>query len=157
MRKEKFSRQFKKRKLNCDMEKTLTKKQACMFLKKLVHLVACAHMLVAVPLKFVNTRALRGGAGEGGSWPLHTHFKDSFGFFGPSMAFLGVRGVLEMIVSHRAPSSLNMSSYRAIWTHFRPNFIFVWPKHLDYQKSKLFLKSKSPHLASLINIWYMGR
>ena len=24
-----------------------------------------------------------------------------------------------MIVSHRAPSSLNMSSYRAIWTHFR--------------------------------------
>ena len=29
-----------------------------------------------------------------------------------------------MIVSHRAPSSLNMSSYRAIWTHFRPNSIF---------------------------------
>ena len=25
-----------------------------------------------------------------------------------------------MILSHRAPSSLNMSSYRAIWTHFRP-------------------------------------
>ena len=31
-----------------------------------------------------------------------------------------------MIVSHRAPSSLNMSSYRAIWTHFRPIFmIFI--------------------------------
>ena len=26
-----------------------------------------------------------------------------------------------MILSHRAPSSLNMSSYRAIWTHFRSN------------------------------------
>ena len=26
-----------------------------------------------------------------------------------------------MILSHRAPSSLNMSSYGAIWTHFRPN------------------------------------
>ena len=37
------------------------------------------------------------------------------------MAFLGVKGVLKMIVSHRAPSSLNMSSYGAIWTHFRPN------------------------------------
>ena len=24
-----------------------------------------------------------------------------------------------MILSHRAPSSFNMSSYRAIWTHFR--------------------------------------
>ena len=31
-----------------------------------------------------------------------------------------------MIVSHRAPSSLNMSSYRARWTHFRPNsMIFI--------------------------------
>ena len=39
------------------------------------------------------------------------------------MALLGVKGVLEMILSHRAPSSLNMSSYRAIWTHFRSNSI----------------------------------
>ena len=31
-----------------------------------------------------------------------------------------------MIVSYRAPSSLNMSSYRAIWTHFRQNsMIFI--------------------------------
>ena len=37
------------------------------------------------------------------------------------MALVGVKGVLEMIVSHRAPSSFNMSSYRAIWTHFRQN------------------------------------
>ena len=28
---------------------------------------------------------------------------------------------LKMILSHRAPSSINMSSYRAIWTHFRSN------------------------------------
>ena len=37
------------------------------------------------------------------------------------MALLGAKGVLKMIVSHRTPSSLNMSSYGAIWTHFRPN------------------------------------
>ena len=37
--------------------------------------------------------------------------------------FWGRRGP-EMIGSHRAPSSLNMNSYQAIWTHFRPNFIF---------------------------------
>ena len=67
-----------------------------------------------------------------------------------------------MILSHRAPSSLNMSSYRAIWTHFRPNFIFFgrknlrsWPKISDCQKSKLFQKCKSPHLAILINIWHI--
>ena len=44
-----------------------------------------------------------------------------FGFVGPSMAFLGVRQVLGMIVSHRALFSLNMTSYRAIGTHFRQN------------------------------------
>ena len=31
----------------------------------------------------------------------------------------GVRRGLEIILSHMAPSCLNMSSYRAIWTHFR--------------------------------------
>ena len=41
------------------------------------------------------------------------------------MAILGVRKGLEMIVSHRAPSSLNMSSYRAIWTHFRSNSVII--------------------------------
>ena len=31
-----------------------------------------------------------------------------------------------MIVSHRAPSSLNMTPYRAIWIHFRPSsMIFI--------------------------------
>ena len=42
------------------------------------------------------------------------------------VALLGVKGGLEMIGSHRAPSSLNVSPYRAIWTHFRPIFmIFI--------------------------------
>ena len=68
---------------------------------------------------------------------------------------LGVRRGLKMIVSQRAPSSLNMSSYRAIWTHFRPNFILLGQKISDCQKSKLFLKCKSPHLAILINIWHI--
>ena len=33
-----------------------------------------------------------------------------------------------MILSHRALTSLNMSSYRAIWTRFGPNFMFFEPK-----------------------------
>ena len=46
--------------------------------------------------------------------------------FDDSMALFGVRRGPEMIVCHRAPSSLNMNSYRAIWTHFRPIFmIFI--------------------------------
>ena len=63
-----------------------------------------------------------------------------------------------MILSQRAPSSLNMSSYRAVWTHFRLNFIFfqrkipdLGPKILDF-----FLKCRSSHPAILINslhIW----
>ena len=57
-----------------------------------------------------------------------------------------------MIVRQRAPSSFNMSSYRAIWTHFRPNFICAGQKMSDQEKSKLFLKCKSPHLAILVNI-----
>ena len=35
-----------------------------------------------------------------------------------------------MILSHRAPSSFNMSSYRAIWTHFRPNSMILIQKYL---------------------------
>ena len=44
------------------------------------------------------------------------------------MAILGAKGDLKMIVSHRAPSNLNMSSYGAIWTHFRPNSIIFFQK-----------------------------
>ena len=55
-----------------------------------------------------------------------TDFKTFFGFFGFFIAPFWVRRGPEMIVSHRAPSSLNMSPYRAIWTHFRPNsMIFI--------------------------------
>ena len=62
------------------------------------------------------------------TWRKHNFFFffDSLVCFGPSMAFLGVRGALEMIVSHRAPSCLNMISYRAIGIHFRSNcMIFI--------------------------------
>ena len=41
----------------------------------------------------------------------------------------GVRRGLKIILSHRAPSSLSMTPYRAIWTHFSPNStIFMHPK-----------------------------
>ena len=50
---------------------------------------------------------------------------------GAAGLFLGVRKGLKMILSHMAPSCLNMSSYRAMWSHFRL-------KHLDVF-GKLFL------------------
>ena len=50
------------------------------------------------------------GGGGGGVLAFTRTFLDSFGFVGPSMAFLGVKGVLEMIVRHRVPFSLNVSS-----------------------------------------------
>ena len=57
-----------------------------------------------------------------------------FLFFGSFIAPFGVRRGLKMILSHRAPSSLNISPYRAIWTHFRPIFmIFI---HLILQTGK---------------------
>ena len=40
------------------------------------------------------------------------------------IALFGVRRGFKMILSQRATCCLNMSSYSAIWTHFRPNFIF---------------------------------
>ena len=54
--------------------------------------------------------------------------------FDDSMAPFGVRRGFKMIGSHRALSSLNMSSYRAIWTHFSPIFIFFI--HLIHQTGK---------------------
>ena len=41
----------------------------------------------------------------------------------------GVRRGFKMILSHRALPSFNMSSYRAIGTHFEPKFIFWNPKY----------------------------
>ena len=49
----------------------------------------------------------------------------SLGHFWIFICNFWVRRGLQMILRHRAPSSLNMSSYRAMWTHFKPNFIFV--------------------------------
>ena len=48
-----------------------------------------------------------------------TDFKTFLGILEVCIAPFGVRRGPDMIVSHRAPSSLNMSPYRAIWTHFR--------------------------------------
>ena len=57
---------------------------------------------------------------------LGAGFNIFFGFLVFFVAPFGVRRGPEMIVSHRAPSSPNMSSYRAIWTHFRQNsMIFI--------------------------------
>ena len=78
--------------------------------------------------------------------------------FGHFMGLFGVRRGFKMILSHRAPSSLNMSSYRAIWTHFRPNFIFFGPKNLRLPKIQTFPKmqiSSSSHSHKYLT--YMGR
>ena len=60
--------------------------------------------------------ALRGSIATDGNRLLLLKglFKELFwillDFVGPSVAFLGVKGVLEMIVRHRVPSSFNVSS-----------------------------------------------
>ena len=47
-----------------------------------------------------------------------------------------------MILSQRAPSSFNMGSYRAIWTHFRPNYM-IWGQKTEIHISEF---PKSPNL-----------
>ena len=44
---------------------------------------------------------------------------------------LGVGKDLEMILSHVAPSCLDMSLYRATWTHFKRNSVIFVSKCLD--------------------------
>ena len=61
--------------------------------------------------------------------------EEFFGQFWIFVALLGVKRVLEMMVSHRAPSSLNMSPYRPIWTHFRPIFMIFMDLILQTGKS----------------------
>ena len=70
----------------------------------------------------------------------------------------GVRRSLKMIPSRRAPSRVNTSPYRAIWTHFRPTFISVGQTtcQILVPKSKCFLLNGwALHLATLINIWHV--
>ena len=59
-----------------------------------------------------------------------TDFKTFFGFLGSYIAPFGARRGFKMILSHMALSSFNMSSYRAIWTHFRPNSMILIQKYL---------------------------
>ena len=47
-----------------------------------------------------------------------------------------------MILSHRALTSFNMSSYRAIGTHFEPKFIFLEPEISDPGLQILILSPK---------------
>ena len=71
------------------------------------------------------------------------------------IAPFGVRRGFKMILSHRARSSLNMSSYRAIWTHFGPNSIFCSRCDRTKKIRDFFLNCRYPHLATLINIWHV--
>ena len=92
------------------------------------------------------------------SWANSRRFFTFLRIFGHFMALFGVRRGFKMILSHRALTSLNMSSYRAIWTHFRPNFIFFGPKNLRLPKIQTFPKmqiSTSSH--SHKHLTYMGR
>ena len=57
-----------------------------------------------------------------------------------------VRRGVEMILSHMASSSLNMSLYRAIWTHFRSNSII--PEQIKSQNSYIWT-SRFPEHRSL--------
>ena len=66
-----------------------------------------------------------------------------------------------MIVSHRAPSSLNMSSYRAIWTNFKPNSIISEqikiPKsiHLNFQISGKYVLIREGIFPEIWKLRYM--
>ena len=60
-------------------------------------------------------------------WYLYlANFCDRLSIF---TALLGSVFFLEMIMSHRAPSSFTMSLYRVIWTHFRHISSIVIPVH----------------------------
>ena len=48
------------------------------------------------------------------NWPTLEDFLLFLQIFGHSIGLFGVRRGFKMILSHRAPSSLDMSSYRAI-------------------------------------------
>ena len=56
-------------------------------------------------------------------------FKTFFGFFGSYIAPFGARRGFKMILSYRAPSCLNMSSYRVIWTQFSSNSMILVQKY----------------------------
>ena len=49
--------------------------------------------------------------------------------FGPCMALLGLEIGLEMVLGHVALYSLNISSYRAICNHFRPEVADLLATH----------------------------
>ena len=96
-------------------------------------------------------------------------FLGDFGFFDNFWIFKAhfwVRRGPEMIVCHRPLTSLNMSPYRPIWTHFRPIFMIfidlilqtgkaagIWASCLDpRQVFNDFLKTKKMCNVRTINL-----
>ena len=69
--------------------------------------------------------------------------------FGYSMALFGVRRGSKMILSQIPLTSLNMSSYGAIWILFGPNFIFFEPKISDPGPKILILVPKISYHGSI--------
>ena len=61
-----------------------------------------------------------------------------------------------MLLSHIPLTSLNMS-YGAIWTHFRPNFIFFGPNksQILVKKSEIFLSFPKQRLRGGVLTWYV--
>ena len=77
------------------------------------------------PCVRLSTVSSRRSGGSGGS---NLNLRTSFSV---NLRFFGVRRGLKMIVSHRPLTSLDMSPYRPIWTHFTPIsicFIHLIPK-----------------------------
>ena len=69
---------------------------------------------------------------------------------GDKAKLLGVRRGPEMILSHMAPSCLDMSSYRALWTHFRQTIICVCGS-FPSTNPRFFLSYRFLCLGTLIN------
>ena len=62
----------------------------------------------------------------------------------------------KMILSHMAPSCLDMSPYRAIWTYLRQHFIILSWFLQDFSAPTIrvtFLICRSLHLAMLMIFW----
>ena len=95
-------------------------------------------------------------------WPLRpipaSAKKRPSGFFSRhGLIFIclwAVREVLKVILSHMAPSCLNMSSYRAIWTHFKSNACIFsrFFRSANPRFSKLPISSST--VASLMHTWH---
>ena len=69
------------------------------------------------------------------------------------VTLFGVRRGFKMILSHRAPSSLNMSSYRTIWTHFRQTYFCLAKTYQIQDPGTKILVPRSWFLLIRANCW----